>query len=329
MNSGFAVLKLQELGLKVDKIRVNRWTDVKHYDGHTYGYIINTNKNICSWIRRGTDEKGSFGLDEKPFNIPYKTLKYQMIQEKHKEQKEYFNKAADLAKYYFNLEDIGTSTPYLTKKKVGKYGCKTDKDGNIVIPLRILVRSNDGYTNAYIKTIQTIKPDGTKLLSAGGQKKGAMGLINFKKGLIPRPENKEHMDKFTGEIVIAEGYATAATIAKLTNYPCVMAIDAGNMLEVAKQIILAYPKARIIIAADNDLKLRETIKGNNKWVWSNTGVEAAINVQQNLNCYIAIPDFNYVKNIRLTDNEKLTDWNDFINKVGTSITTKIFFNEWC
>ncbi len=324
MNNGFIVLKLQELGLKVEhsNLRINRWTDVKHLDGHTYGYIVNTNKNICSWIRRGTDEKGCFGLDSKPFQISIKSYRQQLRKEYFREQKAYFDKAIDLAKYYFELDDIGTTTPYLEYKKVPKYNCKTDRNGNVIIPLRILVQDKNGHTNAYIKTIQTIRYDGTKLLAKGGQKKGAMGLINFKTSLLPKPENKHRMDTFTGEIVVAEGYATAATIAKLTNYQCVMAADAGNMKVVVKQIRLAYPKARIIIAADNDLKLRETKENSGKWIWSNTGVEAAITVQQEFNCLVAIPEFNDVNS-----KNKLTDWNDLLIHAGTTRTAKMFFKQ--
>lgn len=327
MDNGLVVLKLQELGLKVthNNLKTNRWTDVKHLDGHTYGYIINTNKNICSWTRRGTDEKGCFVLDAKPFTLPYKSFKQQLHQEHKKEQQAYFDKATDLAKYYFGLQDVGSSTPYLDRKRVRKYNCKSDVEGNVIIPLRILVQDKNGLTNAYIKTIQTIKPDGSKLLAKGGQKKGAMGLLNIAKQLLPKPCNKAKMDEFTGEIIVAEGYATAATIAQLTNYLTIMAIDAGNIKEVVKQVRLAYPKARIIIAADNDLKLKETSKDSNQWVWSNVGVEAAVSCQIDYMCEVVIPDFSYVENMGLKINKKLTDWNDLATESGFSIAAKIFF----
>ena len=104
-----------------------------------------------------------------------------------------------------------------------------------------------------------------------------------------------------------------------------MAIDAGNIKEVVKQVRLAYPKARIIIAADNDLKLKETSKNSNKWVWSNVGVEAAVSCQIDYMCEVVIPDFSYVKNMGLTINKKLTDWNDLATESGFSIAAKIFF----
>jgi phage/plasmid primase-like uncharacterized protein len=324
VNNGFIVLRLQEIGLKVTQanLRLNRWTDVKHFDGHTYGYIVNEKKNICSWVRRGTDDKGCFSLDSKPFSISHKSFIKQLIEDNRKEQKAYFDKAADLAKQYFELDDFGITTPYLDKKRVQKFNCKTDRNSNVIIPLRILVRDKAGFTNSYIKTLQTIKFDGTKLLAKGGQKKGAMGLLNFPKSLLPKPDNKTKMDNFTGEIIIAEGYATAATLAQLTSYLSVMAVDAGNVKQVAQQIIASYPKAKIIIAADNDLKLKETNQDSNKWVWSNTGVEAAIITQQEIICSVAIPDFKGQKSA-----DKLTDWNDYFIKYGKFATIKHFFGQ--
>lgn len=322
MHNGLVVLKLQEIGLQVThaNLKLNRWTDIKHIDGHTYGYIVNVNKNICSWIRRGTDEKGCFNLSSYPFSISRKNFISQLRQASRKAQEEYFNKATDLAKYYFELDDIGVTTPYLDKKKVKKFNCKTDSNGNIIIPLRILVRDKLGLTNSYIKTLQTIRYDGTKLLSKGGQKIGAMGLLNIPKSLLPKPENRNRMESFKGDIIIAEGYATAATLAQLTNQISIMAVDAGNIKNVITQVRLAYPKARIIIAADNDIKLKEDIQ-KGKFVWSNTGVEAALNIQNEINCNIAIPNFEEL------NADKLTDWNDYFIKFGRLATIKHFFSQ--
>lgn len=324
MDNNFIIYKLQEIGLKVTQanLKLNRWTDVKHVDGHTYGYIVNTTKNICNWLRRGTDEKGYFFLSDKPqplFNLSNKDFRKQLFAEEVKTKKAYFDKATDLAKYYFELTDFASSSPYLDKKHVAKYNCKIDKNMDVIIPLRILLRDIEGNTRSFIKTIQTIKPNGTKLLAKGGQKKGAMSFINFKASLLPAPKNKSKMDDFSSYIVIAEGYATAATIAKLTGYMCVMAVDAGNLLEVTRQIKLSYPKAKIVIAADNDLKLKETQKDSGKWLWSNTGVEAAISCQNEVDCQIVIPFFD-----GLDPAKNLTDWNDLMFTFGSVNASKQF-----
>jgi putative DNA primase/helicase len=53
-------------------------------------------------------------------------------------------------------------------------------------------------------------------------------------------------------VLIAEGYATAATLYEATGLPTVVAFDAGNLRPVALAIRKAYPKARLLVCADDD-----------------------------------------------------------------------------
>jgi phage/plasmid primase-like uncharacterized protein len=56
-------------------------------------------------------------------------------------------------------------------------------------------------------------------------------------------------------IAIAEGYATAATVAKYGNVPAVAAFDSGNLLAVATALHERWPDKGIMIAGDDDHKL--------------------------------------------------------------------------
>jgi phage/plasmid primase-like uncharacterized protein len=56
-------------------------------------------------------------------------------------------------------------------------------------------------------------------------------------------------------IAIAEGYATAATVAKYGNVPAVAAFDSGNLLAVATALHKRWPGKGIMIAGDDDHKL--------------------------------------------------------------------------
>ena len=81
-------------------------------------------------------------------------------------------------------------------------------------------------------------------------------------------------------ILIAEGYATAATLHEATGCPAVMAVDAGNLKPVAEALRALYPDRRIIICADND----RTTSGN-------PGVTKARVAAKAIKADLAIPEF--------------------------------------
>jgi putative DNA primase/helicase len=56
-------------------------------------------------------------------------------------------------------------------------------------------------------------------------------------------------------VVIAEGYATAATIAKQGKVTALAAFDSGNLLPVATALRQRYPEKAIIIAGDDDHRI--------------------------------------------------------------------------
>lgn len=53
-------------------------------------------------------------------------------------------------------------------------------------------------------------------------------------------------------IIVAEGYATAASIHEASRFPVAVAWDAGNLQPVAQALKKRYRNARILIAADDD-----------------------------------------------------------------------------
>ena len=56
-------------------------------------------------------------------------------------------------------------------------------------------------------------------------------------------------------VVIAEGYATAATIATHAKVPAIAAFDSGNLLAVATALRERFKDKQIIIAGDDDHRL--------------------------------------------------------------------------
>ncbi|MBU3595101.1 DUF1738 domain-containing protein [Polynucleobacter sp. 86C-FISCH] len=164
--------------------------------------------------------------------------------------------------------------PYLEKKgTVFAYGVHVDAAGNLLIPMRDI----DGK----LWSIQSISPEGEKRFEAGGQKKGTMYFFNS-------DSDKSNPSK---PIIVAEGFATAATIALHTNQNVVATFDAGNMEPVVAALKERFPTTPIFIAADND---------RDKSV--NVGVETATRVSEKYGVGLIVPQF--------PDGMKGSDFND-------------------
>lgn len=148
------------------------------------------------------------------------------------------------------------------------------RDQCLLIPLR----TADGQL-ATVQAIFPVKPaDGRdKDFLRGGANKGA----HFVMGDLSSADT----------VIIAEGYATAASLFEATGYPAVMAIDAGNLRLVAEILKKLYPAKRFIIAGDND----RSTEGN-------PGITKAAAAAKAIKAALAVPQF--------ADGETGSDFND-------------------
>lgn len=212
-------------------------------------------------------------------------------------------RAAKTAFGFYQNSDNATryDTPYLEHKNINGYGIKTlhgynklNGDGERVIPdgtALIPIRNN----KTFIVGAQLIKPNGDKSYLYGSDKSGhyhVCGRIN------------KHDDK---PIMIAEGYATAATLHQHTRLPVVVSFDAGNLVQVAENIHAKYPKKHKIICADNDYNRINQQTGE----YENIGLIKANEASEKINAHIIYPEFN--------DDERAcdyTDYNDLYNARG-------------
>jgi len=121
---------------------------------------------------------------------------------------------------------------YLHRKKIQAHGTKTFETGGHSRPL-ITPLYNE---NLKLVNLQFIQPDGTKRFLKGGQKQGCFWWIG----------------KETPTVLIAEGFATAASVHEDTGKQVFIAFDAGNLTNVAKTVRAKTPNAAIIICGDND-----------------------------------------------------------------------------
>lgn len=208
------------------------------------------------------------------------------------------SKAASSAWYKY-VEDGQSS--YLNRKNVGAHGVRFSPSGNgtIAIPIK------DAKGKIWGLQIIRGKDHGNKLEKEywpkGLYKKAHFHTIGF-------------INDHTQLILVAEGYATAASLHEATDLPVAIAFDAGNLQEVAIAIHKAHKKARILVCADDDY-----LTPNNP---GEKAAEAAA---------IAVGG-GWLKPIFPADrdNQKLTDFNDLANFPNCSLSTiKVLIDDKC
>lgn len=128
-----------------------------------------------------------------------------------------------------------SDSPYLTKKGVAAYGLARGRDGTTVIPLRNAAGALAG--------LQFIDAAGEKRYLTGSRKQGSFHLIGTVSEERP--------------LVLAEGYATAASIHMATSWAVVVCFDSSNLAEVGGIMRQKYPGAPIIVAGDDDHDKKE------------------------------------------------------------------------
>ena len=98
--------------------------------------------------------------------------------------------------------------PYLEAKAVNFFSLKVTRDSKL-IPMRDV----DGH----IHSAQFVSPDGDKRYMTGAVKKGHFHLVG------------DFKEMHSGKTIIAEGYATAATIHQGAGLPVATAFDGNNL----------------------------------------------------------------------------------------------------
>ena len=149
-----------------------------------------------------------------------------------KAKKQRHNEMADKVKARFESYTEVSKHKYLTNKKVKSYGLKQHND-LLVVPVYS--------TTGDIRSLQYINENGEKRFAAQSEIKGNLFLIGADIKDLPK------LDK----IIIAEGYATSATIYDATKIPVACVFSANFCLQFALNV-RRLTGAKIIIALDND-----------------------------------------------------------------------------
>lgn len=197
-------------------------------------------------------------------------------------------------------QDAPADHPYLARKGVGSHGVKVMAGEPMLVPPGAQEPMRFGHEGALLVPLrdidgtiwgaQAIGPGSRKSFARGGKLAGCFHMLGSPDG--------------AKGILVAEGYATAATLHEVTGLPVAVAFNAGNLLPVADALMRRYPEQSLMIAGDNDVKREQEGKAN-------VGREKAEAVAQKLGAVALLPQFK--------EGERGSDWNDLALLHGASV----------
>ena len=143
--------------------------------------------------------------------------------------------ARDAAALWADASEAGQS-PYLVRKGVQGYGVRTLADGTLLVPMRDAA----GELHNLQRIASAPPADGStdKRFLPGGRKSGLWHTTGQAAG--------------APVLLLAEGYATAASIHAATGRPVVVCFDAGNLVHVAKALRAQWPALPLLVCGDDD-----------------------------------------------------------------------------
>lgn len=176
------------------------------------------------------------------------------------------------------------------------------KAGDLLIPGRDM----DGK----MWTLQSVNPY-FKSLMKGGRKHGLFSVAGADADGKPIDGILKSANQ---SLVLAEGYATADTVARLSGEPVIVAFDSGNLNAVAGGLRERFPNAPMVIAADNDHDAQNRTLTNGQ-PGVNVGLVKAKEAAERHGAGVAAPSF--------PKGDKGTDWNDVEKARGENEARKM------
>lgn len=276
LNKGLIIDQVQATGTLIrvpvegDGPKMKSGAYVLHLDGHPAGFIQNFKTGFkANWKSElevdftkqridASDAKARFEAKEQQKEIAHEQTSKRTI----KEIAEIKESGRTL--YYEKDGELKAGNPYLLRKdfEAGEsFGALIDKKGNIALPLQDI--------NGKIWAMQRILSDGRKFITVNKTAKERQEntpILSKKKGnfFVIGDNNFAKADK----LMVCEGFATGATLHKAAQQqiPVVVALDAGNLPIVVKNIKEKFKDMKLLVALDDD-----QAKGNTN---GNPGLQA-------------------------------------------------------
>lgn len=226
----------------------------------------------CGYVEARREQRDLSPAEKAAFKRRMEALRRQHDTEQRQRQAE----AAAAAALRWAAADPAKDHTYLANKGVQAHGIRIEGDRTLLIPMRD--------AEGRLWSLQSISPDGDKRFMPGGRVKGCYYAIG----------------KPSGRVVVAEGFATSATIHEDTGLAVAVAFNAGNLLPVAKALRAKLPCITLVVAADDDWKTE-----------GNPGLTAATEAARAVGGLLVVPDFT-----GLPRGDKDTDMNDLHRLAG-------------
>lgn len=178
---------------------------------------------------------------------------------------------------------------YLSNKGVASHGLRLNTQGALALSKpdgtshhwsgqgQLLIPVQD--TEGVLWSAQSIDAQGQKSFPFGGKLQGCFHTLGQFDG--------------SDKILIAEGYATGATLHEVSGLPVAVAFNAGNLAPVAQALKAKYPDKTLFLAGDND---------HHKPKELNVGLHKAQEAAQLVKGNVLLPQFE--------KGTSGTDWND-------------------
>lgn len=258
INEGDILDQLQALGLDITTIVVGAPQRVKHEGGDQKAWyslhevLLKDGRPAiigAAIIWKGPEKfqhKLALRIDDKAVKLDADqsaAFRLRMAEEQQKAERIRKGRQARAAKEAARAWGKYSTTgecDYLDDKQIQAHGVKFTAGNSLVIPMMDTAHRIHG--------LQLIYPKGHPKRAKTGRNK------DFWPAGLAKAGHFHQIGVVRDLILIAEGYATAATLYEATALPVAVAFDAGNLQPVAIALHKHYPKARILICADDDFQ---------------------------------------------------------------------------
>ncbi|MEX8518260.1 MAG: DUF927 domain-containing protein [Leptothrix sp. (in: b-proteobacteria)] len=246
------------------------------------------------------DHGFAFPKDDSPAAVPdpaalaaaaaERARKHQLDEAQYRERAD---KAARIARQMWADASEQGASPYLTRKGVQPHGVRFLADGTLLVPMH-----NAAGELQNLQRIAPEKPAGDepeKRYLPGGRKSGLWHWIGIHTPAKPTPTNPLAAAGAAGDeanqaaapgadqpagctdsqcpdahdtsaslavLLLAEGYATAASVHEATGYAVAVCFDGGNLKHVAEHLRAQFPRAALLVCGDDDIPTAARGKGN-------------------------------------------------------------------